>query len=101
MRLIGNGEAAGIAMVKQRGGTLASNNLRDISSYVEKYTIQHITTGDILLEAMEAGIITEEDGNKIWAGMLRKRRMLPTATFSDYLAHNKKPTEDGDIPSTV
>lgn len=30
MRLIGRGEAAGIAMVKARGGILASNNLRDI-----------------------------------------------------------------------
>lgn len=93
MRIIGNGEAAGIAMVKQRGGTLAGNNLRDILPYVEKYKIRHITTGDILFEAMEAGIITEKDGNMIWAGMLRKRRMLPTATFSDYLSHNKKSAE--------
>ena len=28
MRIIGRGEAAGIAMAKQRNGTLASNNLR-------------------------------------------------------------------------
>ena len=30
MRIIGRGEAAGIAMAKHREGTLASNNLRDI-----------------------------------------------------------------------
>lgn len=58
MRIIGRGEAAGIAMAKQRNGTLASNNLRDVLSYVEKYDISHITTGDILIEAMDAGIIT-------------------------------------------
>lgn len=89
MRIIGDGEAAGIAMVKQRGGILASNNMRDILPYVEKYAIQHITTGDILIEAMNAGLIIEADGNKIWTDMIRKRRMLPTVTFSDYLSGSK------------
>lgn len=50
MRIIGDGEAAGIAMVKQRGGTLASNNMRDIPPYVKKYSIDHVTTGDISLD---------------------------------------------------
>lgn len=85
MRIIGKGEAACIAMVKERGGVLASNNLRDISPYVAKYGLEHITTGDILIEAMKSGIISEADGNSIWAGMLQKRRSLPTATFTDYI----------------
>ncbi len=85
MRIIGSGEAAGIAMAKNRGGTLASNNLRDIRFYVEKLKISHITTGDILIKAMDAGIITEAEGNTIWADMIRKKRMLPTASFSEYL----------------
>ena len=85
MRIIGKGEAAGIAMAKQRDGTLASNNLQDIRPYVEKYGLSHITTGDILIEAMDAGIITETEGNTIWSEMVRKRRMLPAPTFSDYL----------------
>ncbi len=85
MRIIGRGEAAGIAMAKHRGGTLASNNLRDIRPYVEKYDISYITTGDILIEAMNAAIISESEGNAIWADMIQKRRMLPTATFSEYL----------------
>ena len=91
LRIIGRGEAAGIAMAKQRNGTLASNNLRDIRPYVEKYKISHITTGDILIEAMDAGIITEAEGNTIWADMIRKRRMLPTTTFSEYLTSYHKP----------
>ena len=53
---------------------------------IEKYAISHITTGDILIEAMDAGIITETEGNSIWADMIRKRCMLPTTTFSDYLS---------------
>ena len=97
VRIIGRGEAAGIAMAKQRNGTLASNNLRDIQSYVEKYQISHITTGDILIEAMEAGIITEAEGNTIWSEMIQKRRMLPTKTFSEYLVsqHKTEETEQG------
>ena len=95
MRIIGNGEAAGIAMVKQRGGTLASNNMCDILPYVKKYSIDHVTTGDILMEALDAGFITEAEGNTIWAGMIRKRRMLPTASFSNYLASHKK-SDDGE-----
>ena len=91
MRIIGRGEAAGIAMAKHRNGTLASNNLRDIRPYVEKYQIPHITAGDILIEALNAGIITESEGNIIWADMIRKRRMLPTATFSQYLINFGKP----------
>lgn len=89
MRIIGRGEAAGIAMVKQRGGALASNNLRDICPYVEKYAIELVTTGDILVEAMKAGIITEAEGNSIWAEMIRRRRLLPNATFTDFLANRK------------
>lgn len=85
MRIIGRGEAAGIAMVKSRGGILASNNMRDISPYVAKYELKHITTGDILISAMSSGIITEAEGNTLWLDMLRKKRMLPTATFSDYM----------------
>ena len=84
-RIIGKGEAAGIAMARARGGILASNNLRDISSYVEKYGLEHITTGDILVEALQVGMISEDEGNELWANMRRRRRMLPTATFTDYL----------------
>lgn len=85
MKIIGKGEAAAIAMVKQRGGILASNNMRDIVSYISKYKLRHITTGDILLEAMRKGIITEDEGNIIWANMRRKKRRLPTETFTDYI----------------
>ncbi len=78
-------------MAKERDGTLASNNLRDVRPYVEKYEISHITTGDILIEALDAGMVTEVEGNTIWAEMIRKRRMLPTTTFSEYLANYRKP----------
>jgi len=82
---IGKGEAAGIALAKINSGILASNNYRDIAPYIEKYGLKHIDTGMILEEALNKGLITEEEGNDIWARMLAKNRKLPSDTFTDYL----------------
>lgn len=41
---------------------------------------------DILVDAYKRGIIDENQGNSIWANMLRKRRRLGAASFSDYLS---------------
>ena len=59
--------------------------MKDISKYVDKYNLEHITTGGILVAALNKGFIDEQTGNIIWAKMIDKRRMLPTATFTDYL----------------
>lgn len=84
-RIIGKGEASAIALAKTHNGILASNNLRDISKHVEKYELEHITTGGILVEALDKGYIDEPTGNQIWTNMIGKRRMLPTTTFSEFL----------------
>lgn len=84
-RVIGRGEAAALALAKVYGGIIASNNLKDISKYIKKYELDHVTTGDILITALKAGLIDEQTGNQIWSNMLLKRRLLPTASFSDYL----------------
>ena len=86
--IIGNGEAAAIALAKEQDGILASNNLRDISVYVSEFGLQHKTTGDILKEALEKGLITEEEGNQLWVNMINKRRRLGYPTFSAYLKDN-------------
>jgi len=87
--IIGSGEAAAIALAKEQGGILASNNLRDISVYVSEFNLQHMTTGDILKEALERGLITETIGNQLWQNMLQKRRRLGYQTFSEYLVANR------------
>ena len=84
-KCIGNGEAAAIAMSKEQNGILASNNLQDVIKYVNEYNIKHITTGDIMQEALEKGLLTEEEGNLIWQKMIMKRRRLGSSTFSQYL----------------
>lgn len=83
--VIGKGEAASIALAKTYNGIVASNNLRDICVYVEKYALRHITTGDIMLEALKKELITEAQGDQIWASMLAKRRRLGAASFSEYI----------------
>lgn len=83
--VIGHGEAASLALAQSEKGIVASNNLKDISQYVTEYQLDHKTTGDILVEALDSGLITEQDGNALWANMLKKRRKLGTNSFTDYL----------------
>ncbi|MBQ8488580.1 MAG: hypothetical protein IJ535_02245 [Pseudobutyrivibrio sp.] len=82
---IGKGEAVGIALAKIHNGVLASNNYKDIAPYIDKYGLKHIDTGMILTEALKKNLITEEDGNDIWARMLAKNRKLPSDSFTEYL----------------
>lgn len=90
-RVIGDGEAAALAFAKVKQATIASNNLKDISTYVDYYNLRLITTGDILIESLKHNLITEQEGNQIWANMLNKRRKIGAPTFSDYLhAHHSK-----------
>lgn len=89
-KVIGRGEAAAIAFAKVRGGVLASNNMKDIRMYVEKYDLEHFTTGDILWDALNHGYITEEEGNNIWNKMLAKRRMLPCESFTNFILRYKR-----------
>ena len=89
LKIIGNGEAAAISLSKANNGIIASNNLKDIMKYVKKFKLNHITTGDILIEALKAELINESDGNQIWGKMLLKKRKLPTLNFSDYLKKQK------------
>ena len=84
-RLIGKGEAAALALAKVNSGIVASNNLKDVMKYVEKFGLEHITTGDIMVSALTEGLIDETRGDFIWRNMILRRRMLPTATFSDFL----------------
>lgn len=84
-KIIGNGEAASIALALHYKGIVASNNLRDISTYITEYSLKHTTTADILVDAFNRGFITENQGNTIWSNMLAKRRRLGAASFTAYL----------------
>ena len=85
-KIIGAGEAASIALAKVKNGIVASNNFNDILTYINKYSLEYTTTADILVDAYKKGILDEKQGNAIWANMLRKKRRLGAASFSDYLS---------------
>lgn len=91
--IIGKGEASSIALAKQHDGIIASNNLKDISLYVKEIRLKHLTTGDILLAALEKGYITEIQGNTIWSTMLSKRRMLGAPSFTAYMQSTQRYTK--------
>ena len=82
---IGKGEASAIALAKVRKGMLASNNLKDIQYYIQLFHLRNLTTPIILHTALLKGLIDEPEGNTIWSQMIKKRRRLPTLTFTDYL----------------
>ena len=83
--VIGKGEAAAIALAKEKNGILASNNLMDISVYVKEYGLTNMTTGDILKEALQRSFITEAEGNALWCNMLKRRRKLGYDSFTNFL----------------
>ena len=84
-RIIGKGEAAAIALASDSHGTVASNNLMDVLLYKSEMGFHHMTTGDILIDALNASLITESRGNEIWNAMLEKKRKIGPASFTDYL----------------
>lgn len=79
---IGRGEAAAIVMARSLNGTLASNNLRDILSYVEKNKLPYICTEHILCFSYEKSYISIKEGNQIWDNMKRYKR-LPNCDFEE------------------
>ena len=88
-KVIGSVEVASISLAKKHNGVLGSNNLRDVSYYINKYSLKHITTGDILVEAFQKGLITEQEGNTIWASMLNKKRKIGANSFTEFLKRSK------------
>lgn len=84
-KVIGKGEASAISQAFKNEGIVASNNIKDIKRYVDMLSLDYLTTGDILVEALEKGFISEDEGNRIWRSMLSKKRKLGASSFSQYL----------------
>ncbi len=81
-KAIGSGEAICIALAKTRGGILSSNNLKDICYCIKKYNLEFITTGDILVFALQEKIINFDEGEEIWEMMLKKKRKIGPNSFN-------------------
>jgi hypothetical protein len=80
----GKGEAAAIVYAKMYKGIIASNNLRDVLPYVRLYSLRQKTTGSILSEAVQRGMITPGKAESIWSSLLLLGYLMPTPNFNDY-----------------
>lgn len=89
---MGQGESAAISMLlysEEKPACLASNNLKDISKYVEDYGIILWTTADVLVKAEELGIITHESAINLWNKMLEDNLYLPEGSYEEYSKRKK------------
>lgn len=83
-QVCGTGESAAMALAHLNDGILASNNLRDVSEYVESLNIDLITSSMILSEAYEKGIISKDTADSLWDAMIDIGIKLPKDSFLDY-----------------
>jgi len=70
----------------------ASNNLKDIVSFIATNQIDNITTMDVMCLAYEKGLKTFQELEAMKGQMLARRRKLPNITVEDYYnsTFNKK-----------
>jgi predicted nucleic acid-binding protein len=100
---LGNGELHMIALAIHLNAAYvthtASNNLKDISSFIEDGSITNITTMDILCHAMKKSLKTLPELEKIKNDMLIKKRRLPDISIENYYKENytKKWSPDNSI----
>lgn len=87
---IGRGEAAALSYVRFAGGTVASNNLKDVARYCRDHGLNLISTDDILCYACIRGLISETQGNNLWERMKLKGRTLPKYSFFEALRRFKQ-----------
>ena len=83
-KICGSGESAAITLAHLNNGLVASNNLSDVEEYIESLDIELITSSMILSKAVERDIISKENADDLWKGMIDKGIKLPKESFSDY-----------------
>lgn len=83
-KICGPGESAVMALAHLNNGIVASNNLCDVGEYVGNLDIELITSSMILSKAFEEQIVSKEEANILWIGMLDNGLILPKHSFLDY-----------------
>ena len=80
----GEGESAAMALAHLNNGIVASNNLSDVEEYIGSLDIELITSSMILSKAVEKDIISQDDANGLWDGMVNECIELPRDSFMEY-----------------
>lgn len=84
-KMVGRGEAAAMALAVVNHGIVTSNNFKDTVAYIRNFGLKYKTTGSILVEAYENGLISEREANAIWADMLAAGRWIGARSFTEFL----------------
>lgn len=89
---LGRGESAVMAWVRLRGGTVASNNLRDVRSYCQRNSLPFMTIRAMVADAViNRDCLSLDDAEQFWKDMKATGRRLPCDTAVeavDYYLHN-------------
>jgi len=83
-KTFGDGESACMAVAKFHQQYIASSNLKDIKAYCEEHSIVYLTTMDILLDAINGGILSEKECNVFIKDVKDKGSRLPCNTIAEY-----------------
>jgi len=80
----GDGESACMAVAKFQNNIIASSNLKDIKDYCIQNKIVYLTTMDILLEAVDTQLLSEDNCNHVIQTIKAKNSKLPVNTIAEY-----------------
>lgn len=80
-RRFGGGESACMVYCRYNKDIIGSSNLKDITAYCKKHSIEYYTTIDFLRLATEKGIISTIAANEFIAKVKSKGSKLPDITF--------------------
>lgn len=85
MKKFGEGESACMAVARFQNEFIASSNLKDIKAYCTQHAITYYTTMDILVEAINKGILTEKECDDFITDVKAKGSRLPCDTMKEYM----------------
>lgn len=81
---IGKGESSVIALAVTNSNKMASNNLKDVTCWINYYRLNNITTADILVDAYKKSLLSQEEICEIWLKMTKVQK-FNCETFNEYL----------------
>ena len=87
---IGLGEAQVIAAAHCREGSMASNNLKDISYYINSLKLTNWTASDLLYRAYKEKLESEIEIETMWCNLANNGFKMPSKTFEEFKKRKEK-----------
>lgn len=89
-KLMDDGESACLAYALFNKNFIASSNITQIKKYCETNNIKYYTTMDLLVVALENGIMSEFECDEFIRKVLLKGSKLPCSLISEYIKNKSK-----------